>query len=134
MTATVAAADPAIAIRERLEDLLAHIHEGRILEAIDRFYAEDVVMQENGNEPTRGRAANRIREQQFLDQVKQWNRFDVKARAVSALDDRTAVAFVESAADFVTTDDTHVVMEQVAVQRWRDGRIVHERFYYDSAA
>ena len=35
---------------------------------------------------------------------------------------------------WLTTDGQEVHVEQVAVQRWRDGKIVHERFYYDSGS
>jgi hypothetical protein len=34
--------------------------------------------------------------------------------------------------DWIATDGTPVHVEQVVVAEWRDGRIVHERFYYDT--
>jgi len=37
----------AISLQDRLEDLFAYRREGRILDAINEFYAEEVVMQEN---------------------------------------------------------------------------------------
>lgn len=37
----------AITLQDRLEDLFAYIREGRILDAINEFYAEEAVMQEN---------------------------------------------------------------------------------------
>jgi hypothetical protein len=30
------------------------------------------------------------------------------------------------------TNSLRVKLEQVSVQKWEDGRIVHERFYYDA--
>ena len=45
------------------------ILDGQILEAFDRFYGENVVMQENNQEPTVGKAANRAREEQFVGSV-----------------------------------------------------------------
>lgn len=34
-------------LQDRLEDLFGYIRQGRILDAINEFYAEEVVMQEN---------------------------------------------------------------------------------------
>ncbi len=51
-------------VKERLRDLIRYIQEGRILDAMNEFYAEDVKMQENGNPPTVGLQANIEREKQ----------------------------------------------------------------------
>ena len=115
-------------IADRVAELLRYIQSGRIIEAMNEFYAEDTVMQENRNVPTRGLAANIEREKQFLSQVKEWRGFEVKARAVNG-----DVSFIESTMDFVATDGAEVHVEQVSVARWRNGKIVQERFYYDSA-
>lgn len=115
-------------LRANVDQLIEMIQSGQIVEAMERFYADDCAMQENGNEPVRGLAANIAREKEFLAQVKTWNGFDAKAVAVSG-----DVSFIECVIDFVNTDDQHVLMEQVSVQRWRDGKIVHERFYYDAS-
>lgn len=114
-------------LRDNVQALVGLIQEGRILDAMQRFYAPDCAMQENANPPVKGLAANIEREKQFLAQVKTWNSFEVKAVATHG-----EVAFIECAIDFVNTDDQHVVMEQVSVQRWQDGKITHERFYYDA--
>lgn len=116
-------------ISGNVQQLIGMIQKGQIVEAIERFYAEDCAMQENANEPVRGRQANIEREKQFLEQVKTWNGFDAKAVAVDG-----DVAFIECVLDFVSTDDQRITMEQVSVQRWQDGKIVHERFYYDASA
>ena len=42
------------------------------------------------------------------------------------------VTFYECAVDFIATSGQPVHMEQVVVARWKDGKIVHERFYYDT--
>ena len=65
-----------INLQDRLEDLFSYIREGRILDAINEFYAEDAAMQENNLPPTVGREANYEREKQFLSMVKEWKGFD----------------------------------------------------------
>ncbi len=114
-------------IQDRLEDLLSYIQEGRILDAMNEFYAEDAAMQENNLPPTVGRKANYEREKQFLSTVKEWQRFDVTAKGGGE-----NVTFYETVIDWVTTDDTPVHVEQVVVAKWQDGKITHERYYHNS--
>ena len=114
-------------VGERVRELIGYITTGHIIEAIHEFYEKDVKMQENTNEPTVGLAANLEREKQFLSSVKEWKGSAVKAVGVD--DDASVVEWVF---DWIATDGTPVHREQVAVARWRDGKIVHERFYYDT--
>jgi hypothetical protein len=116
-----------ITLQDRLEDLFSYIREGRILDAINEFYAEDAAMQENNLPPTVGREANLEREKQFLSTVKEWKGFDVLAKGVGE-----NVTFYETVMDWVTTDDTPVHVEQVVVAKWRNGKIIHEQYYHQS--
>ncbi len=116
-------------VRDRVNGLVEYIQTGRILEAMAEFYAPDVQMQENANPPVVGLAANVEREKQFLSNVKEWKGFAVKALAADG-----DVSFMESTMDFVAQNGANVHVEQVSVARWRGGKIVHERFYYDTAA
>jgi len=116
-----------INLQDRLEDLFSYIREGRILDTINEFYAEDATMQENSLPPTVGREANYEREKQFLSMVKEWKGFEVTAKGVGE-----DVTFYETVMDWVTTDDTPVHVEQVVVAKWRDGKIIHERYYHNS--
>jgi ketosteroid isomerase-like protein len=110
----------------RIDELIQHIRDGKILEAMEEFYADDVVMTEPYH-TTEGKAANIEREKEFLAGVKQWTGFDVTAVAAS-----DTHSFYECSMDWIATDGTSVHVEQVVVAEWRDGRIVRERFYYDT--
>ncbi len=59
-----------VPISERVEQLKGYINDGRILEAMDEFYDQSLVMRENSEAPTEGLSANIEREKQFLDSVK----------------------------------------------------------------
>lgn len=109
-------------------DLQEHIKQGKIIEAMEKFYDPEVSMQENANPPTKGRAPNIEREKQFLAQVKTWKGYSVNAIAVAG-----HTAFVEAVMEFENTAGQNVRLEQVSVQRWKNGSIVHERFYYDAS-
>ncbi len=50
----------------KLNDMIL---QGKILEAFDMFYADDVVMQENENEPRVGKDANRAFEESFVKKL-----------------------------------------------------------------
>jgi len=113
-------------IHERLESLIDHIQNGKIMEAMHEFYDASVVMEEPAYGKTIGLAANLEREQAFIDSVKQWEGFEVTAIGVGG-----DVSFYEHTMDWVTTDGLAVHVEQVALARWKDGKIVHERFYYN---
>ncbi|MEP6887804.1 MAG: SnoaL-like domain-containing protein [Nitrospirales bacterium] len=114
-------------LQQRLEDLLNHIRQGKIIEAMNEFYDTDTVMQDNANPPTKGLAANIEREKQFMSGVKEWKGFNVNATGVG--DNAT---FYESVMDFIATNGQPVHMEQTSVAKWKNGKIVHERFYYDT--
>src|SRR5262245_66172458 len=116
-------------LKQRLNDLFGYIRQGKVIEAMNEFYDQDAVMQENANPPTKGLDANVEREKQFMSSVKEWRGFTVTASGVG--DNMT---FYESASDFVTTDGVAGHVEQVSVAKWRNGKIVHERFYYDTGA
>jgi len=56
-------------IRKDVQAVIDGILAGKILETFDRYYADDVVMSENGAETTTGKAANRAREEAFVANV-----------------------------------------------------------------
>ncbi len=116
-------------VPQRLNDLLDHIRQGKILAAMNEFYDPNTKMQENRNPPTVGLAANIEREKQFMSQVKEWKGFTVTATGVGP-----DVSFYECSLDFVATNGQPVHMEQVVVAKWKNNKIVHERYYYDTGA
>ena len=116
-------------LEQRLQDLHNYIRQGKIIEAMNEFYDTNTVMQDNANTPTKGLAANIEREKQFMSGVKEWKGFDVTATGVG-----DNVTFYEAVMDFVATGGQHMHLEQVSVAKWKNGKIVHERFYYDTGA
>src|SRR5262245_53380961 len=107
-------------VLSRAQELQSWIGQGRIIEAMNEFYAPQVTMQENAAPPTVGLHANIEREKTFLSMVKQWKGYNVKALAT---DEKTGAVLTESTMDFVNQQDQHVHLAQVSVQRWQDGKI-----------
>jgi hypothetical protein len=99
---------------------------GDIMGAFEKFYAEDVVMQENSDEPIPGKAANRERELQFVNSIAEFHGGSVPSSAVNG-----NTSFSEWAMDVSFKGGVRVKMAQVAVRTWKDGQVVRERFYYN---
>lgn len=100
---------------------------GQAMEAFEKFYADDVVMQENSNEPVVGKDANRKREEEFFGSLEEFHGAGVVGSAASG--DRS---YSEWWMDVTFKGGQRVKMEQVAVRVWKDGQVVSERFYYNA--
>ncbi len=114
-----------MSLRKHVDELNAMILDGKILEAFDKFYADDVVMEE-GDDRREGFEANRVYEEQFVNSLTAFRSAEVRSVAVNEDD---GVASVEWYMDFSLDGVGDVEVEQVALQRWDDGKVVHERFY-----
>ncbi|MEL7123672.1 MAG: nuclear transport factor 2 family protein [Bacteroidota bacterium] len=115
-------------LEDRINDLNKMILQGKILEAFVKFYAPNVIMQENENEPTIGKAACRINEEAFVNNITEFRGASVKNVIVS-----DNITTVEWEFDFTHAEWGERNYTQVAVQRWNDeGQIVNEKFYYNS--
>ena len=115
-------------LKENVDMLNNMILEGKILEAFEKFYAEDVVMQENEDSPTIGKANNRLHEEAFAGNITEFRNAAVKNVILS-----DNIAVVEWELDFTHAEWGVRNYTQVAVQRWNDdGLIVNEKFYYNS--
>lgn len=47
-------------------------------------------------------------------------------------DENDGTALIECRMEFTNTQSQPVTMEQVTAQRWKSGKIVSERFYYNA--
>lgn len=113
-----------MAARERVTQLIEWVQTGRAMEAYREFYAPDAVMQEN-DEPPRTNVEQSIERQATLTKNITLNEF--RADSVLVDGDRAAIVWV---LDATTPDGKNFHQEEVAVSTWKDGKIVHERFFY----
>jgi ketosteroid isomerase-like protein len=112
--------------REQVKRLIATVEQWKLLEAIEQFYADDVVMQENLNPPTVGIEANLERERAFVASVAKVN--EMHAEAVVVDGDRAVINWHQ---DITNTNGERFRFDQLSFQEWKDGKIVRERFVYD---
>ena len=117
-----------MSIKPQVLDLISLVENGQMLEAITRYYAENVAMQENISPPVAGFAENYAREAAFYGSLKAL-KFTLISVVVEG--DRAAINWVF---DYTTGDGTQYRMDEIAIQTWRNGKIVHERYVYDTAS
>jgi len=115
-------------LKERSEDLNQMILMGQNMEAFDKYYHKNVVMQENNQAPTVGKDSNREREMQAMEMIEAFHGAQVKATAIG-----DNVTMTEWEIDLTYKGAPRAIMCQVSVQKWEDGQIIHERFYYPSS-
>jgi hypothetical protein len=112
-------------IKEKVNQLNQLILEGKAMDAFEMFYDDDVVMQENQQSPTIGKAANRQRELDFFANITEFRGAEVLDIAVG-----DNVSFVKWNLDYTHKDWGVRNYTQVSVQYWKNGKIVKEQFFY----
>jgi gamma-glutamylcyclotransferase (GGCT)/AIG2-like uncharacterized protein YtfP len=100
------------------------IEQGKSVDAFRKFYHEDVVAQENDDPERVGRDSWMLAR---LDMEKKLKRFSARVLANAANGD---VSFSEWEFDMEMEGMGAMKMVQVAVRRWKDGKVVRERFYH----
>ncbi|WP_052732931.1 nuclear transport factor 2 family protein [Hymenobacter terrenus] len=114
-------------LQQKIADLNALVLDGKALEAFDRYYHPEVVMQENEQSPTVGKAANRRREEEFFNAITDFR--GAKVQAVTVGDSVTAVVWHY---DYTHREWGVRNYTQASVQHWQDGLIIREQFFYGS--
>ncbi len=113
-------------VKQLNDELDQMVLSGKAMEAFEKFYADDVVMQENADPPFKGKDVNRKRELDFFGSLEAFHGAEVRASAAS--DD---VSFSEWMMDVTFKGGQRKKLEQTAVRRWKNGKIINERFYYN---
>ncbi|MBD2102567.1 nuclear transport factor 2 family protein [Leptolyngbya sp. FACHB-261] len=119
-----------MALRERVQELLDFLKTSPPAEQVyERFYAEDVVVQENLQAPRVGRAMSIERQLRMNANVKEVHDFKIGPVLVDG--DHSVV---EMHIDLTTLDGYRIRIEELGMQTWKDGLIVRERFFYDPSS
>jgi ketosteroid isomerase-like protein len=114
-----------MSIKTHVQAVIDGILAGKLLETFEAYYADDVVMSENRKDERVGKAANREYEQQFVGNVQEFHGAQVGRMLVDG--DHAAVEWIF---DLTFKGGNRVKMQQVALQTWKDGKIIREDFYH----
>ena len=113
--------------RESVNELVQMVLTGKMMDAFDKFYDDNVSMQENEAAPLVGKAANREKELGMASQIKEMH--EGKALAVLVDGDNAAIEWLT---EFTGQDGKRHRVHQVARQTWANGKVVKEQFFYDT--
>lgn len=116
------------AFQDNLDDMNQMILQGQILEAFDKYYADDVIMQDNESPAREGKAACRVFEETFVNGITEFRGAELKNMMIS---EAAGVATSEWAFDYTHKDWGVRNVTQISAQRWKDGKIVSEKFMYN---
>ena len=117
-----------MSIKPQVLDLIKLVESGQMLEAIMRYYDDNAITQENVSTPTFGLDAIYKGEAAFFASLASAS---FKLASVVVEGDRAAINWVF---DYTTADGQQYRMDEIAYQTWRNGKIVHERYVFDSAS
>ncbi|GEP90594.1 SnoaL-like domain-containing protein [Chitinophaga terrae (ex Kim and Jung 2007)] len=101
------------------------VHEFKFAEALDKYYDDDVVSQDNTNEPTKGLANLRKAVDSFvassgIEKIELLN---------SIAEDDLSVAHWHYV--FTHPKVGKLDYKQISVQRWKNGKIIQENHFYN---
>jgi hypothetical protein len=114
-------------IESSLKELNGLVLAGNLMDAFEKFYHDDVIMQENNLPPTISKVANRNRELQFLNNVTEFRGADVKG--IGVIGD---LSYVIWHYDYTHKEWGLRNYSQVSIQEWKDGKIIKEIFVYNN--
>jgi ketosteroid isomerase-like protein len=114
---------------EKAKDIYDMSAQGKMLEAFEKYYHNDVEMVEASGDSRKGKDANRKFEVEYMSMIKEFHGMGVTSVTSN---EKEATTMVESWMDATFKDGTRNKMEEVAVQKWQGDQIIHERFYYNT--
>ena len=115
-------------LRNNVENLNFLIKEGRLSEAFENYYADEVIIQVNGNLPVEGKDANRKREMIFLQEIEKFNSAEVKSITFGGDEDN--ISMTEWAITIENKSGEKKIIYRVNVQHWKDDKIISEKLYF----
>ena len=115
-------------LKNTVEKLNTLIKEGKIMEAFEKYYGDNVVIYVNGNAPVNGKDANRKREMIFLQEIEKLNSSEIKSVTFGGIDNN--VSMTEWAINIENKEGEKKTIYRVNVQHWKNDRIINEKLYF----
>lgn len=112
--------------RAVVDEFIAMVESGRFIEAMERFYAEDAIAQENNEPPREGLPALLAHERKTLATFGA-----ARAEAVRPIFVEGEHVVINWRFEFDHPAGGTVTLDELVRQEWRGDRLVRERFYYD---
>ncbi len=114
---------------DKAKNLQEMMGNGQLMEAFEKYYHEDVQVYEMPTgEHRNGKNAQREAINGWFGMVQ-----ELHAGGCESItsDEENGITTAETWTDVTFKEGGRMKMQEVAVQKWRDGQIVEERFYYN---
>ncbi len=118
-----------MSVLQHATELQQMMGQGQMMEAFEKFYHEDVKVTEMpSGEVRNGKAAQRAA-------IDQWQKMvtEVHGGGLESItaNEESGHAAVESWIDVTFAEGGRMKMQEVAIQKWENGQIIEEKFYYN---
>lgn len=112
-------------------EIITALEGGDFVGPIEKFYAENISVQTNNEEPSHGRDAIAAAEAEYVKGVTAFHGIKVLATAIDDHGDGSGIVFYEVEMHWEHTGTPKVDIHQTVVERWKNGKIEAIRFYGD---
>jgi hypothetical protein len=116
---------PSTDLKQLVNELTALVGKFRFEEAFEKFYSRDILSMENEDPPIVGLDAYREAGKKYLASIS-----NQSAELLNVIVS-DGISVTEWRYTFDHKEWGHWDKIQVSVQRWKDGKIIHERHYYN---
>ena len=113
---------------DKAKDIYNMLATGKLFEAFDKYYHNDVEVVEANGDTRKGKDQNRKFQEEFMGMIKEIHGMGVKSVTSN---EKEATTMVESWMDVTYKNGKRLFSEEVAVQKWEGDQIIYERFYYN---
>ncbi|ADQ16697.1 hypothetical protein Lbys_0961 [Leadbetterella byssophila DSM 17132] len=110
---------------ETVKEFNSLVQQYKFIEAVDKFYDQDIISTDNSNEPTKGMENFRKEVENFIS-----NSEVEKLELLSTIvEENLSVAHWH----YIFTNKMfgRLDYKQISVQRWRNGKIIQENHFYN---
>jgi hypothetical protein len=112
--------------------MIEGLKEGKFVEGMEEFYADDVVNEEPTGTTVEGKATIIANEKDILSNVAAYHGIEIKSLGAGEDDGNgNGVTFAEYKLSVDMKDGSKFNPDQVQVTRWESGKAKHIRFYYN---
>ena len=119
---------------DKTKRMVGGLKEGKFVEGMEEFYAEDVVIEEPTGVKTVGKATIIANEKVVLEGVAVYHGIEIKSFGAGEDDGKgNGVTFAEYKLSVEMKDGSKFNPDQVQVTRWENGQANYVRFYYNPA-
>jgi hypothetical protein len=111
---------------EKAKDLYTMLEEGKLPEAKEKYYHDEVIVIQADGKIRKGKAENLAYDKNFIKNIEEI--YGEKIIAITS-DENRQISMVEFWVNLKQKDGTKKLIAEVAIQQWEDDKITEERFY-----